>query len=57
VTNFVRALKEELNAIDRGYYNYQFTENHDPFFRKWMDEPRFKELMQRAREGQAGIEV
>ncbi len=35
------------NAIDRGFINYPLIAQHDPFFKKFKDDERFKKLLVR----------
>jgi serine/threonine protein kinase/cytochrome c-type biogenesis protein CcmH/NrfG len=45
------------NAIDRGFINYQFFNEYDPFLERIRKEPRFKRLMDRVKYEAENFEV
>ena len=45
------------NAVDRGFLNHTFLATQDPFLESLRGEPRFRELVQRAREAWDRFEV
>ena len=45
-----RALDWLAIAIDRGFINYPFLAQHDPFFATLRSDPRFQELMETVRD-------
>jgi serine/threonine protein kinase/Flp pilus assembly protein TadD len=45
------------NAVDRGFINYQFFNEYDPFLGKIRKEPRFKQLMDRVKYEAENFEV
>ena len=44
------AMRWLRNAVDRGFTNYPFLEEHDPFLENLRKEPEFKELMEQVRQ-------
>jgi hypothetical protein len=44
-----RALHWLAMAVDRGFINYPFLAQHDPFFQRLRSEPRFQTLMETVR--------
>jgi len=44
-------------AIEMGFINHRFFAEHDPFLATLRGDPRFEELMERAREKQREIEA
>lgn len=45
------------NAIDRGFINYKFFNEHDPFLEKIRKEPRFRQLMDRVKYEAENFEI
>jgi hypothetical protein len=43
------------NAVDRGFINYPFISEYDPFLEKIRGEPRFKKLMNSSISGRTQI--
>ena len=45
------------NAVNRGFINYPFISEHDPFFKKMRGDERFKKLMKRVKHEWENFEV
>lgn len=45
------------NAVDRGFFNYPFISEFDPFLKDMRGEPRFKKLMERVKHEWESFEV
>jgi len=45
------------NAVDRGFINYPFISEYDPFLKTIRSEPRFKKLMERVKQEWENFEV
>ena len=45
-----RALHWLAIAVDRGFINYPFLAQHDPFFERLRSQPRFQQLMETVRD-------
>jgi non-specific serine/threonine protein kinase len=45
------------NAVDRGFINYPFLNEYDPFLENIRGEPRFKKLMERVKHEWENFEV
>ncbi|UCC85051.1 MAG: protein kinase [Gemmatimonadota bacterium] len=55
--DYQQALDWLENAVDRGFLNYPYLAEHDPFLAKFRDEPQFKELMVRVKREWEQLEV
>jgi serine/threonine protein kinase len=53
----VEALDWLETAVDSGFTNHEFVAGHDPFLEGVRGEPRFRELVRRAREARERFEV
>ena len=53
----VEALDWLENAVDRGFVNYPFISEYDPFLKNIRGEPRFKKLMERVKHEWENFEV
>jgi non-specific serine/threonine protein kinase len=45
------------NAVHKGFINYPFISEHDPFLKNIRSEPRFKKLMERVKREWENFEV